>query len=69
MSTSKPSGLKGPSKIGRPANAGVTKTSPSVGKRHLLLLYIFNNYNINNFVSEVKSFFLVFIHFLGELTL
>uniref|UniRef100_A0A671RYD2 CAP-Gly domain-containing protein n=1 Tax=Sinocyclocheilus anshuiensis TaxID=1608454 RepID=A0A671RYD2_9TELE len=32
MSTSKPSGLKAPSKIGRPANAGVTKMSPSVGK-------------------------------------
>uniref|UniRef100_A0A672QY79 CAP-Gly domain containing linker protein 1 n=1 Tax=Sinocyclocheilus grahami TaxID=75366 RepID=A0A672QY79_SINGR len=32
MSTSKPSGLKAPSKIGRQANAGVTKTSPSVGK-------------------------------------
>ncbi|XP_058631782.1 CAP-Gly domain-containing linker protein 1 isoform X2 [Onychostoma macrolepis] len=31
MSTSKPSGLKAPSKIGRTANAGVTKTSPSVG--------------------------------------
>ncbi|XP_016431321.1 CAP-Gly domain-containing linker protein 1 isoform X6 [Sinocyclocheilus rhinocerous] len=33
MSTSKPSGLKAPSKIGRPANAGVTKTSPSVGDK------------------------------------
>uniref|UniRef100_A0A8C1X9P3 CAP-GLY domain containing linker protein 1a n=1 Tax=Cyprinus carpio TaxID=7962 RepID=A0A8C1X9P3_CYPCA len=31
MSTSKPSGLKAPSKIGKQANAGVTKTSPSVG--------------------------------------
>ncbi|XP_050966462.1 CAP-Gly domain-containing linker protein 1 isoform X5 [Labeo rohita] len=31
MSTSKPSGLKAPSKIGRPTNAGVTKTSPSAG--------------------------------------
>ncbi|XP_043095092.1 CAP-Gly domain-containing linker protein 1 isoform X5 [Puntigrus tetrazona] len=31
MSTSKPSGLKAPSKIGRSANAGVTKTSPSAG--------------------------------------
>ncbi|XP_039517736.1 CAP-Gly domain-containing linker protein 1 isoform X2 [Pimephales promelas] len=29
MSTSKPSGLKAPSKIGRPANAGVAKTAPS----------------------------------------
>ncbi len=62
MSTSKPSGLKGPSKIGRPTNAGVTKTSPSVGKRHFLLLYIFNNYNINNFVSEVvKSTLFLFL--------
>uniref|UniRef100_A0A672QYD3 CAP-Gly domain containing linker protein 1 n=1 Tax=Sinocyclocheilus grahami TaxID=75366 RepID=A0A672QYD3_SINGR len=33
MSTSKPSGLKAPSKIGRQANAGVTKTSPSVGDK------------------------------------
>ncbi|XP_016355062.1 CAP-Gly domain-containing linker protein 1 isoform X4 [Sinocyclocheilus anshuiensis] len=33
MSTSKPSGLKAPSKIGRPANAGVTKMSPSVGDK------------------------------------
>ncbi|XP_051748749.1 CAP-Gly domain-containing linker protein 1 isoform X2 [Ctenopharyngodon idella] len=31
MSTSKPSGLKAPSKIGRPANAGVAKTSSSAG--------------------------------------
>ncbi|KAK7165402.1 hypothetical protein R3I94_003689 [Phoxinus phoxinus] len=31
MSTSKPSGLKAPSKIGRPANAGVTKTTTSAG--------------------------------------
>ncbi|CAM4535032.1 unnamed protein product [Leuciscus chuanchicus] len=31
MSTSKPSGLKVPSKIGRPANAGVAKTTPSAG--------------------------------------
>ncbi|XP_073807745.1 CAP-Gly domain-containing linker protein 1 isoform X4 [Danio rerio] len=31
MSTSKPSGLKAPSKIGRPANTGPTKTSPSAG--------------------------------------
>ncbi|XP_077062756.1 CAP-Gly domain-containing linker protein 1 isoform X2 [Siphateles boraxobius] len=31
MSTSKPSGLKAPSKIGRPANAGVAKTTPSAG--------------------------------------
>ncbi|XP_056103332.1 CAP-Gly domain-containing linker protein 1 isoform X3 [Rhinichthys klamathensis goyatoka] len=31
MSTSKPSGLKAPSKIGRPANTGVAKTTPSAG--------------------------------------
>ncbi|XP_067293813.1 CAP-Gly domain-containing linker protein 1 isoform X2 [Pseudorasbora parva] len=31
MSTSKPSGLKAPSKIGRPGNAGVTKTTTSAG--------------------------------------
>ncbi|XP_073696890.1 CAP-Gly domain-containing linker protein 1 isoform X2 [Garra rufa] len=31
MSTSKPSGIKAPSKIGRSTNAGVTKTSPSAG--------------------------------------
>ncbi|XP_042613002.1 CAP-Gly domain-containing linker protein 1-like isoform X4 [Cyprinus carpio] len=31
MSTAKPTGLKAPSRIGRPAAAGVSKTSPSVG--------------------------------------
>uniref|UniRef100_A0A8C7LVR5 CAP-GLY domain containing linker protein 1a n=1 Tax=Oncorhynchus mykiss TaxID=8022 RepID=A0A8C7LVR5_ONCMY len=32
MSTAKPSGLKAPSKIGRPTGAPATKTSPSTGK-------------------------------------
>lgn len=51
MSTSKPSGLKAPSKIGRPANAGVAKTTPSAGKGHPILAYKIV-YNMNNIIAN-----------------